>query len=157
MNLWESSRTSSGNPLRRLSRNTGVPPGYPVFARNAGAGELRAYADIPREKSPAQFPSELNKQLLYGYHACVSYMDRNVGVLLKALQETGAAENTNALAQAPRESPRGPQEEVAEATFRPFPRDGNTRSERVPPSFRPLCGDGTASRDLPGEEWPSPR
>jgi iduronate 2-sulfatase len=78
----------------RLPKNAGVPPGYPEFARNAAAGELRAYADIPRDKSPAQFPSELNKRLLHGYHACVSYMDRNVGVLLNALQESGAAENT---------------------------------------------------------------
>jgi iduronate 2-sulfatase len=36
----------------------------------------------------------LNRRLLHGYHACVSYTDRNVGKLLDALQSSGAADNT---------------------------------------------------------------
>ena len=78
----------------KLPANLGVPPGYPDFARNSNAGELRAYSDIPLQGRPADFPDELNRRLLHGYHACVSYVDRNIGVLLDALRESGAAENT---------------------------------------------------------------
>jgi len=77
-----------------LPENLGVPPGYPEWARNRMAGELRSYADIPRKGTPADFPEELNQRLLHGYHACVSYVDRNVGVLLDALESAGAADNT---------------------------------------------------------------
>lgn len=78
----------------RLPGNLGVPPGYPVFARNVNAGELRAYSDIPLEGTPAAFPESLNKRLIHGYHACASYTDRNIGVLLDALDNSGAAKNT---------------------------------------------------------------
>ena len=77
-----------------LPRNSGIPPGYPGYAANRNAGELRAYSDVPTEGSVADFPDELNKRLLHGYHACVSYLDRNVGVLLQALEEVGVADNT---------------------------------------------------------------
>jgi arylsulfatase A-like enzyme len=77
-----------------LPSNLGVPPGYPDFARNANAGELRAYSDVPVEGSPGDFPDDLNRRLIHGYHACVSYTDRNIGVLLDALDKSGAASNT---------------------------------------------------------------
>jgi len=77
-----------------LPDNLGVPPGYPEYARNRNAGELRAYSDIPTEGTPADFPASLNKRLIHGYHACVSYTDRNIGVLLDALEKSGAAKNT---------------------------------------------------------------
>jgi len=77
-----------------MPANLGWPPGYPEWARNKNAGELRAYADIPAKGSPADFPDELNQRLLHGYHACVSYMDRNVGELLDALEKSGVADNT---------------------------------------------------------------
>ena len=37
---------------------------------------------------------ELNRRLIHGYHACVSYLDRNVGVLLDALEASGTADST---------------------------------------------------------------
>ncbi len=77
-----------------VPKNLGVPPGYPDYARNKNAGELRAYADIPSKGTPADFSPELNARLLHGYLACVSYTDRNLGVLLDALDESGAASNT---------------------------------------------------------------
>jgi len=77
-----------------LPDNLGVPLGYPSFARNTNAGELRAYSDVPLKGPPADFPDAINKRLLHGYHACVSYTDRNIGVLLDALQKSGAAKNT---------------------------------------------------------------
>jgi len=77
-----------------MPANLGVPPGYPDWARNRMAGELRSYADIPTKGTPADFPQELNRRLIHGYHACVSYTDRNVGKLLDALDQSGAADNT---------------------------------------------------------------
>jgi arylsulfatase A-like enzyme len=82
-------RESFGLPV-----NVGFPPGYPDYARNVNAGELRAYSDIPLKGTPAAFPEAINKRLLHGYHACVSYTDRNIGVLLDALRDSGAAKNT---------------------------------------------------------------
>jgi len=73
--------------------NLGVPPGYPDYARNKNAGELRHYGDIPGGPL-ADFPDELNRRLIHGYHACASYVDRNIGVLLEALEESGAADDT---------------------------------------------------------------
>ena len=43
---------------------------------------------------PTDFSDDLNKRLLHGYAACVSYMDANLGVVLNALQENGLADNT---------------------------------------------------------------
>jgi arylsulfatase A-like enzyme len=77
-----------------LPANLGFPPGYPDYARNVNAGELRAYNDIPLESTPAAFPTALNQRLIHGYHACVSYTDRNIGVLLAALEDSGVAKNT---------------------------------------------------------------
>ncbi|MEM0926378.1 MAG: sulfatase [Planctomycetota bacterium] len=77
-----------------LPSNRDIPPGYPQWARNRLASELRAYSDIPVEGTPAEFPDDLNKRLLHGYHACVSYTDHNIGMLLDALDGAGIAENT---------------------------------------------------------------
>ncbi len=78
----------------KMPAGLGLPPGYPKYASNYNAGELRAYSDIPIEGPPAKFSPALNKRLIHGYHACVSYTDRNIGVLLDTLAETGQAENT---------------------------------------------------------------
>ena len=75
--------------------NLGVPPGYPAYATGANAGETRSYSDIPPEDvPPTEFSDDLNKRLIHGYHACVSYMDYNLGRLLDALEESGEADNT---------------------------------------------------------------
>ncbi len=77
-----------------MPANSGVPPGYPSYARNAKPGELRSYSDVNPESDPTKFSEEMNQRLIHGYHACVSYLDRNVGVVLEALEESGAADNT---------------------------------------------------------------
>jgi iduronate 2-sulfatase len=76
-----------------MPSNLSFPPGYPEYARNAKAGEMARYSDY-EGKSPKDFSDELNKRLLHGYAACVSYMDANVGKVLDALEESGEAENT---------------------------------------------------------------
>ena len=78
----------------RLPDNPGIPPGYPAQAANLNAGELRVYADIPKRGSPREFPAELNRRLIHGYHACVSYMDAQVGRVLRALEDSGRAGDT---------------------------------------------------------------
>lgn len=77
-----------------MPKNLGVPPGYPDYARNRFAGEIHAYSDVPLKDPPSQFSDELNHRLIHGYHARVSYTDRNIGLLLDALEESGAVQNT---------------------------------------------------------------
>lgn len=61
----------------------------------AGMAKLsRSYSDIPESVPPAEFSDALNKRLIHGYYACVSYMDHNVGRLLEALEESGEADRT---------------------------------------------------------------
>jgi iduronate 2-sulfatase len=77
-----------------MPENLGVPPGYPDYARNSFAGEIHSYSDVPLKASPKEFSNELNHRLIHGYHASVSYTDRNIGLLLDALEASGAVENT---------------------------------------------------------------
>lgn len=77
----------------RMPPNLSWPPGYPDYARNATAGEMRRYSDY-EGKSPVDFSDELNRRLLHGYAACVSYTDANVGRVLDALEASGEADQT---------------------------------------------------------------
>jgi len=77
-----------------MPENLGVPPGYPDYARNASPGEMRNYSDIPVGCDPKEFSEEMNKRLIHGYLAAVSYTDRNVGKVLEALKQSGKADNT---------------------------------------------------------------
>lgn len=52
------------------------------------------YCDIPQDKLPTEFPDELNRFLIHGYHAAVSYVDANVGRVLEAFRRNGLAANT---------------------------------------------------------------
>ena len=61
------------------------------YARSSW-GELKNYPDIPRDQDPLS--DEKSRELIHGYYAAVSYMDAQVGKLLKALDDTGLAENT---------------------------------------------------------------
>ena len=77
----------------KMPSNRGVPPGYPQYASNQIAHEMHKYSDF-EGKSPADFSEELNKRLLHGYAACVSYIDASIGRILKSLDETGLSKNT---------------------------------------------------------------
>ena len=77
-----------------MPTNLGVPPGYPDYARNARPGEMRVYSDVPPGHNPEEFSEKMNKRLIHGYLAAVSYTDWNVGRVLNALERSGAAENT---------------------------------------------------------------
>lgn len=53
--------------------------------------ELRGYRDIPDE---GPIPAEKAAELRHGYHASVSFIDAQVGLLLDELERSGAMENT---------------------------------------------------------------
>lgn len=66
------------------------PDGIPDRAYHK-FGELRSYHGVPQA---GDVPEEMVKELIHGYYACVSYVDAQLGKILKALDETGLAENT---------------------------------------------------------------
>lgn len=66
------------------------PAGAPAFAPQFG-GELRNYKDILAKGALAD---DLQRTLIHGYHACVSYMDAQLGRVLDTLEQTGLEKNT---------------------------------------------------------------
>lgn len=54
-------------------------------------GELRMYGGIPKQGDTSD---ELTKTLIHAYYATVSYMDAQVGRVMKALDDLGLRENT---------------------------------------------------------------
>ena len=68
-----------------------LPNSAPAFASNDSA-ELRRYKGIPRQ-GPAVTDAEA-RHLIHGYHACVSYVDAQVGRVLAELDRLGLAEST---------------------------------------------------------------
>ncbi|HFE53137.1 MAG TPA: sulfatase, partial [Bacteroidetes bacterium] len=53
--------------------------------------ELRHYVDIPKE---GRIPDDKQRELINGYYACVSHVDRLIGRLLRRVRELGLADNT---------------------------------------------------------------
>ncbi len=62
----------------------------PEFAFQPG-WELRHYVDIPPK---GRIPDDKQRELINGYYACVTHVDRLIGKLLKQLNRLGLAENT---------------------------------------------------------------
>ena len=54
-------------------------------------GELRAYSDIPEKGG---LDEATTRRLIHGYRACVSFVDRQIGRLLDALDDLGLADDT---------------------------------------------------------------
>ena len=73
-----------------LPENATFPKSAPQRA-NHKWGELRSYIDIPKTGS---IPDAMAKKLIHGYYASVSYVDAQIGVLIKGLTELGLRENT---------------------------------------------------------------
>lgn len=73
-----------------LPENYRQPPGTPPEAFH-NFGELRAYADIPKE---GPVSDEMARTLIRGYYACVSYTDAQIGKLLAALKDLELDKNT---------------------------------------------------------------
>lgn len=66
------------------------PQGAPSYAPQFG-GELRQYKDIP-DSGPLD--EELQRTLIHGYHAAISYMDAQLGKVLDELDRLDLAKNT---------------------------------------------------------------
>jgi arylsulfatase A-like enzyme len=75
-----------------LSRMQAMPHGSPHdLAFYSNSGELRSYSNVPKTGA---IPESLQRELIHGYAACVSYIDAQIGLLERTLEETGIAENT---------------------------------------------------------------
>ncbi len=74
----------------RMPDNYFAPKGAPGISIHQ-SGELRAYADVPKT---GLIPEPLALRLIHGYHACVSYVDAQVGAVLGELDRLGLRDNT---------------------------------------------------------------
>ena len=69
-----------------------LPHGSPHdLAFYSHSGELRSYSDVPKTGA---IPEPLQRELIHGYAACVSYIDAQVGLLMRTLEEAGIAGQT---------------------------------------------------------------
>jgi iduronate 2-sulfatase len=73
-----------------LAERPTPPGGAPPYAPQFG-GELRQYAGVP-EKGP--IPADMQRMLIHGYFAAVSYMDAQLGRVLDELDRLKLAERT---------------------------------------------------------------
>jgi arylsulfatase A-like enzyme len=73
-----------------LPAYTSPPQNAPAMA-STGWGELRNYAGLPAE---GPVSDEQARQLIHGYHACVSYTDAQIGKVLDELKRLGLDKNT---------------------------------------------------------------
>ena len=73
-----------------------MPEGAPRFSLHNNS-EFKHYVDMmdtPKPWSDDEVDESTNRRLVHGYHACVSYVDAQIGRLLGALEEEGLTENT---------------------------------------------------------------
>lgn len=68
----------------------GLPEGTAGFVGHTN-GELHSYPGVP-EGNP--IPADFARTLRHGYHACISYIDAQVGRLLDALEREGLSDHT---------------------------------------------------------------
>lgn len=74
----------------RLSKNETLPKGSPGISAQTG-GEWRHYHKIPSTGMPKE---DTRKEYIRAYLASVSYVDAQIGRLLKKLNDSGLEENT---------------------------------------------------------------
>lgn len=66
------------------------------------SGEMRSYADIAeiveseglKKNGALTLPEDKQRELLHGYYACISYIDAQIGEIMKTLKSQGLEENT---------------------------------------------------------------
>lgn len=73
-----------------LAKNTSAPMGAPKWATKTG-GEISAYDPVPED---GQIDAKLARQLIHGYYASTSYVDAQIGKVIKGLDDHGLAGNT---------------------------------------------------------------
>jgi iduronate 2-sulfatase len=75
-----------------LASNPDLPINSPLVAQKRG-GEIAAYSPIP-EDPQAPIDPALQRQLIHGYYASTSYVDAQVGRVLRALDELQLSRDT---------------------------------------------------------------
>ena len=83
---WNLYDRASFKPAARQTPPDGAPEYAPQFG-----GELRQYSDIPEI---GRLDDALQRTLIHGYHAAVSYMDAQLGRVLDELDRLGLSGNT---------------------------------------------------------------
>ncbi len=83
---WDQYRREDFNLASRRTPPDGAPSYAPQFG-----GELRQYAGIPKQ---GPVPDELQRTLIHGYYAAVSYMDAQLGRVVDELDRLKLADNT---------------------------------------------------------------
>ncbi|QDT02085.1 Arylsulfatase [Rubripirellula lacrimiformis] len=68
-------------------------PGY-APSNNSELSHYVDLIDMPKPWDETELSTEKRRHLMHGYYACVSYVDAQIGRLLKALDDEGLAENT---------------------------------------------------------------
>ncbi|MFM8573343.1 MAG: sulfatase-like hydrolase/transferase [Pirellula sp.] len=66
------------------------PKGAPAYAPQ-NSGELRAYSNMPNQ---GPIPESLQRELIHGYLAAVSFTDHQIGRVLTTLEQLGLKDNT---------------------------------------------------------------
>ncbi len=69
------------------------PVDSPEVAHKRG-GEIRNYFPVPDKGDPAQISEKVKRQLIHGYYASTSFVDAQIGKVIKGLDELGLADNT---------------------------------------------------------------
>jgi arylsulfatase A-like enzyme len=73
--------------LAAFQEETAAHSGYGYWNSN----EIRGYENIPKT---GRFPDELQRELLHGYMACISWVDELTGRLVAELDQLGLRDNT---------------------------------------------------------------
>jgi iduronate 2-sulfatase len=74
----------------KLAERRTPPEGAPAYAPQFG-GELRQYRGIPEK---GDLPDDLQRTLIHGYYAALSYMDAQLGRVLDELDRLGLSDKT---------------------------------------------------------------
>lgn len=75
-----------------LAGNEFLPNGSPDFAATSGS-DFYGYKGVPQVPGD-QLPEAFKRECLHGYLAAISYVDAQVGRLMRTLDETGLTKNT---------------------------------------------------------------
>ena len=77
-----------------LAENSDLPAGSPRVAHKRG-GEIRNYFPVPDKDRPEEkIDRALARQLVHGYFASTSYVDAQIGKVIRALDRLGLSKNT---------------------------------------------------------------
>lgn len=77
----------------QLADFTRLPVGAPPYAGKDPKSEIGSYTPIPTNKN-TPIPREIQRTLIHGYYASLSYMDAQIGRVLDELDRLGLADNT---------------------------------------------------------------